>query len=309
MLIVMDKDATPAQIEAVVAKIQGLGYVAQPIPGGERVAIGILRNPGPVDPALFLDMPGVIQAIPVSKPYKLVSREMKRADTLITFPNGLTIGRGHFVLIAGPCAVESETQALTIAHAVKAAGAQIFRGGAHKHRTSPYCYQGPGEPGLTMLLPLVVIDVHDKVALNPDYCVTLADIRAWEAKYGEVPEGAFVALRTDWSKRWPDAARMQNKDDNGVAHYPGWSMEVLKYLYEVRKITASGHETTDTDPGIATSKGDYSLEAYILNQDHYQVELLANLDKVPEYGALVVVVFPKPRYGSGFPARVFAILP
>jgi 3-deoxy-7-phosphoheptulonate synthase len=151
MLIVMDKDATPAQIEAVVAKIQGLGYVAQPIPGGERVAIGILRNPGPVDPALFLDMPGVIQAIPVSKPYKLVSREMKRADTLITFPNGLTIGRGHFVLIAGPCAVESEKQALTIAHAVKAAGAQFFRGGAYKPRTSPYSYQGLGEPGLKIL--------------------------------------------------------------------------------------------------------------------------------------------------------------
>lgn len=151
MLIVMDKDATPEQIEAVVAKIEGLGYVAQPIPGGERVAIGILRNPGPVDPALFLDMPGVIQAIPVSKPYKLVSREMKRTDTIISFPNGLKIGRGHFVLIAGPCAIESEEQALTIARAVKAAGAQFFRGGAYKPRTSPYSYQGLGEPGLKIL--------------------------------------------------------------------------------------------------------------------------------------------------------------
>ena len=91
--------------------------------------------------------------------------------------------------------------------------------------------------------------------------------------------------------------------------YPGWSLEVLKYLYEERKITATGHETTDTDPGIATSRGDYSLETYILSTNHYQIELLTNLDKVPEAGTLVVVSFPKPKYGSGFPARVFAILP
>ncbi|MBI4644302.1 MAG: 3-deoxy-7-phosphoheptulonate synthase [Deltaproteobacteria bacterium] len=150
MLIVMDKDATPAQIDAVVAKIEALGYVAQPMPGGERTAVGILRNPGPVDPALFLDMPGVIQAIPVSRPYKLVSREMKREDTIITLP-GLELGRERFVVMAGPCAVESETQALTIARAVKAAGARIFRGGAFKPRTSPYSYQGLGEEGLKIL--------------------------------------------------------------------------------------------------------------------------------------------------------------
>jgi len=160
-----------------------------------------------------------------------------------------------------------------------------------------------------MIMPLVVIDVHDKVAMNPDYTITMDDVKAWEAKHGTIPDGAFVAMRTDWSKRWPDKAAMQNKDAKGIAHYPGWSMEVLKYLYGERKITASGHEPTDTDPGIATSKGDYSLEAYILKQNHYQIELLTNLDKVPEAGALVVVAFPKPKGGSGFPARVFAILP
>jgi kynurenine formamidase len=83
----------------------------------------------------------------------------------------------------------------------------------------------------------------------------------------------------------------------------------LTYLYKQRKITASGHETTDTDPGSATSKDDYSLESYILSTDHYQIELLANLDQVPESGAVVVAAFPKPKGGSGFPARVFAILP
>lgn len=160
-----------------------------------------------------------------------------------------------------------------------------------------------------MILPLAVIDVHEKAVKNPDYTITLQDIKDWESRHGPVPEGAFVAMRTDWCRRWPDMEAMQNKDANGVAHYPGWSLEVLKYLYEDRKITASGHETTDTDPGTAVSKDDYSLETYILKQDHYQIELLANLDEVPETGALAIVTFPKPKGGSGFPARVFAILP
>jgi kynurenine formamidase len=102
---------------------------------------------------------------------------------------------------------------------------------------------------------------------------------------------------------------MANKDANGIAHHPGWSLPALKHLYEECKIMASGHETTDTDPGIATTKDDYSLETYVLSTNHYQIELLTNLDKVPESGAIVVVSFPKPKGGSGFPARVFAILP
>jgi kynurenine formamidase len=160
-----------------------------------------------------------------------------------------------------------------------------------------------------MLMPLVVLDVHDKVARNPDYTLTLEDVRAWEARHGRIPAHAFVAMRTDWSKRWPDDAAMQNRDAKGVAHYPGWSMPVLKLLYEERHIAASGHETTDTDPGLATTHDDYSLERYLLGTNHYQIELLANLDQVPEYGALIMVSFPKPEHGSGFPARAVAILP
>jgi kynurenine formamidase len=160
-----------------------------------------------------------------------------------------------------------------------------------------------------MILPLVVVDVHEKVSKNPDYTITMEDIKDWEKRHGHIPEGAFVAMRTDWSRRWPNMEAMQNRDANGIAHYPGWSLDVLRYLYEHRKITASGHETTDTDPGIATSKNDYSLETYILKQNCYQIELLTNLNEVPETGALVIVAFPKPKDGSGFPARVFAILP
>jgi kynurenine formamidase len=160
-----------------------------------------------------------------------------------------------------------------------------------------------------MVLPLVVIDVHAKVAMNPDYTLTLEDVQAWEAKHGRIPQHAFVAMRTDWSKRWPGQDAMQNRDAAGVAHYPGWSKPVLKLLYEDRGITASGHETTDTDPGVATTKDDYSLESYILGLNHYQIEMLANLDQVPEAGALIIVTWPKQEGGTGFPARVIAIAP
>lgn len=160
-----------------------------------------------------------------------------------------------------------------------------------------------------MVMPLVVIDLHEKVAKNTDTVLTVADVLAWEKRNGPIPAGAFVAFRSDWSKRWPDQAKMYNKDPEGVAHYPGWTLEALKLLYEQRKITASGHETLDTDPGVKTSKNIYECESYLLGQNHYQIELLTNLDQVPEKGALAIVTFPKPKNGSGFPARVIAIVP
>lgn len=161
-----------------------------------------------------------------------------------------------------------------------------------------------------MVMPLVVVDVHDKAARDADYVMSVDDLKAWEQRHGVIPQHAFVAMRTDWSKRWSSGdAAMANKDARGISHYPGWSLPALQYLYERRHITASGHETTDTDPGIATTKDDYALESWILHHDHYQIELLTNLDKVPEAGAIAIVTFPKPKGGSGFPARVIAILP
>ncbi|WP_456432197.1 3-deoxy-7-phosphoheptulonate synthase [Thermosulfuriphilus sp.] len=150
MLVVMAKGATEEEIRRVVEVIRAHGWEPKVIPGGERTAIGVLRNKGPIDPGLFRDLPGVKEAIPVSKPYKLVSREMKPETTRIALPNGVTIGEG-LVLMAGPCAVESEQQALTIARAVKEAGARVFRAGAFKPRTSPYSFQGLGEEGLRIL--------------------------------------------------------------------------------------------------------------------------------------------------------------
>jgi kynurenine formamidase len=160
-----------------------------------------------------------------------------------------------------------------------------------------------------MLLPLVVLDVHEQVARDPDYAITMADVRAWERRHGRIPPHSFVAMRTDWSKRWPNQAAMQNLDAKGVAHYPAWSMPVLKFLFQQRHVAATGHETTDTDGGIAASRNDYALESYVLGTDHYQIEMLAHLDEVPDAGALVMVTFPKPAHGTGFPARVIAIVP
>ncbi len=160
-----------------------------------------------------------------------------------------------------------------------------------------------------MLMPLVVIDISTAVAADPDYCVTMDDIRAWEARHGPIPAGAFVALRSDWSWRWPRLEAMENRDDRGISHTPGWSFEVLSYLCEDVDIGALGHETLTTDPGAVTARDIFPLERYVLSTNRYQIELLTNLDLIPEAGALVVATFPKPTGGSGFPARVFAILP
>jgi kynurenine formamidase len=164
-------------------------------------------------------------------------------------------------------------------------------------------------PVTEMILPLVVIDIRQAVLADADYCISMDDVERWEQRHGLIPEGAFVAKRSGWSSRWPSQAAMMNRDEQGIAHFPGWSLEVLQFLFEQRHAIACGHETTDTDSGLAISRGDVSLETYVLGLDRWQIELLADLDGVPESGALVVASWPKPKQGSGFPARVFAICP
>lgn len=164
-------------------------------------------------------------------------------------------------------------------------------------------------PSSELLLPLVVLDVHRQVAKDPDYRITLADVHAWERRYGPIPPHSFVAMRTGWSQRWHLGEKaMENPGPNGVEHFPGWSLPVLQYLNRLH-VTAIGHETTDTDGGIDASKNDYALESYWLGTNHYQIEMLAHLHEVPDAGALVMVTFPKPHHGTGFPARVVAIVP
>ena len=150
MLVVMKPHATPAEVEAVVERVRSLGLTPHPIPGAQRVAIGITGNKGALDPALFEGLPGVRDAMRVSQPFKLVSREVKEEDTVIDV-GGVRLGGGRLAVMAGPCSVESKDQILEAAHAVKRAGASFLRGGAYKPRTSPYDFQGLAEEGLMLL--------------------------------------------------------------------------------------------------------------------------------------------------------------
>ena len=179
MLVVMRMDAGEDEIRGAVRKIESHGLKAHPIPGAQRTAIGITGNIGVVEPALFENLPGVLEVIRVSHPYKLVSREFKAEDTIVDV-GGVKIGGRDLVVIAGPCSVESYEQTLRLARAVKASGAHLLRGGAYKPRTSPYSFQGLGTEGLEILarvrdevgLPVVTealdIDVLDRVAAMSD---------------------------------------------------------------------------------------------------------------------------------------------
>jgi 3-deoxy-7-phosphoheptulonate synthase len=146
----MKKEADTEQIARVEERIRELGFTPHTIPGADRTAIGITGNQGAVSPDLFMPLPGVAQAIPVSQPFKLVSREI-RPDSTVLEVDGATIGGKEIAVIAGPCAVESEEQLLTVARTVAAAGARFLRGGAFKPRTSPYVFQGLKEEGLQLL--------------------------------------------------------------------------------------------------------------------------------------------------------------
>ncbi len=150
MLVVMKNDATEEQVRSVIEEIESMGYRGIPMPGAQRTAICIIGNKGPVNDSRLLTLDGVKETIPVTKPYKLVSRETRLESTVIAVGD-VRIGDGNVIVMAGPCAVESEEQALTIARHVKECGAQVFRGGAFKPRTSPYSFQGLGEEGLRIL--------------------------------------------------------------------------------------------------------------------------------------------------------------
>ncbi|HTR26610.1 MAG TPA: 3-deoxy-7-phosphoheptulonate synthase [Terriglobales bacterium] len=161
MLVVMQAQATEEQVRAVCQKVESLGYRAHSIPGAQRTAIGITGNKGEIDPGALDDLPGVQEVIRVSKPYKLVSRDTKPDNTILRFPgSNVTIGGADLVIMAGPCGIESRAQAFTIAERVARAGAQFFRGGAYKPRTSPYSFQGMGEDGLK-----IMAEIRDRFGL------------------------------------------------------------------------------------------------------------------------------------------------
>jgi len=160
MLIVMKSDATPADIDRVVKIIEKLGLRGHAMPGESRTAIGITGNKGSVDPAHFENLSGVAEAIRVTKPYKLISRDLRNERSVVRVGNA-AFGDGSLAMIAGPCAVENREQVFESAKAVAASGAKFFRGGAFKPRTSPYAFQGMGEDGLKILS-----DVREEFGLN-----------------------------------------------------------------------------------------------------------------------------------------------
>jgi len=150
-----------------------------------------------------------------------------------------------------------------------------------------------------MILPLVVFDITSLLLSDPNHALTVADIRRWEAVHGRVPRGSFAALRTVMSRDWTtNPARFKRYP------FPAWSLAALEFLYEQRGIVANGHESMDTD-----ITPDLEAEKWLLQHGHWQIEVMANLDEVPATGALIVVTWPKPLHGLGFPARAFAILP
>jgi 3-deoxy-7-phosphoheptulonate synthase len=177
----MQAHATEEQVRAVCQKIESLGLRAHAIPGAQRVAIGVTGNDGAVEASSFEDMPGVGDVIRVSKPYKLVSRDAKPDNTIVRFPNGASVGGTELAVIAGPCGVESREQAFSVAARVKAAGAQFFRGGAYKPRTSPYAFQGLGVEGLKIMADIreefglmIVTEAIDNESL--EYVEQYADV-------------------------------------------------------------------------------------------------------------------------------------
>jgi len=150
-----------------------------------------------------------------------------------------------------------------------------------------------------MILKLIVFDVTPLLARDPNHALTVKDIERWEKVHGKIPRGAFAALRTDMYKDWSE-----NPERFKRYPFPAWSLEAIKFLFNQRGITAIGHEALDTD-----TKDNFESEKWILTNGHWQIEVMANLDKVPATGSLIVVTWPKVQNGFGFPARAFAILP
>ncbi len=160
------------------------------------------------------------------------------------------------------------------------------------------------------VLPLYVMHIEDKVKEEPGYAVTVDDIKAFEAEYGELPEESLVALSTGWYKRFDDPEKFTNTDENDVEHTPGWSIPALEYLSHTRNVTAIGHETLNTDSGVeAAEAGFLDAQNYWLHEDKFQVELLANLDKVPAVGSIIYIGVPHIKDSPGFPAEIYAVIP
>ena len=234
MLIVMTPDATEKDVERVIEIIEKLGYKPHAMPGESPTAIGVTGNPGAVDPAHFENLSGVAEAIRVTKPYKLISKDLRPEKSVIKVGNA-TIGGNELAIIAGPCAVETVDQVFAAAEAVAKSGAKFFRGGAFKPRTSPYAFQGKGEDGLKILS-----DVRDRFGLN-------------------IVTEAMDERGVDLVEKYGDCIQI------GARNMQNFSL--LKYVGQTRKPVLLKR-------GLAATLDEFMLAAeYIMSEGNYEVIL------------------------------------
>jgi 3-deoxy-7-phosphoheptulonate synthase len=283
MLIVMKADASKEDVAAVEKRIRELGFSPNEIPGSTRLAIGITGNQGPVDAGIFTVMSGVADAVPVSKPWKLVSREVKPDDTVVKIA-GAQIGGGKFGVIAGPCAVESREQVDTAATAVKAAGAHFLRGGAFKPRTSPYGFQGLKEEGLKILA-----DARAKTGLP--VVTEVMDTRDVElvARYADVLQ---IGARNMQNFSLLEAAGAQKKP---VMLKRGLSATINEFLLAAEYILKQGNYSV-----VLCERGIRTFETMTRNTlDLGSIPLIKRLTHLP--------IIIDPSHGTGDRASVPAL--
>jgi 3-deoxy-7-phosphoheptulonate synthase len=283
MLIVMKTGASKEDVAAVEKKIRDLGFQPNDIPGATRMAIGITGNQGPLDPGMFTVMSGVADAVAVSKPWKLVSREVKPDDTFVRIGNA-QIGGGKFGVIAGPCAVESREQVDTAATAVKAAGARFLRGGAFKPRTSPYAFQGMKEDGLKILA-----DAREKTGLP--VVTEVMDTRDVElvARYADVLQ---IGARNMQNFSLLEAVGAQPK---AVMLKRGLSATINEFLMAAEYIVKQGNYNV-----ILCERGIRTFETMTRNTlDLGSIPLIKRLTHLP--------IIVDPSHGTGDRASVPAM--
>jgi 3-deoxy-7-phosphoheptulonate synthase len=281
MLVVMKHNATEAQIQSVVDAIKDMGYGARPIPGEQRTAVGLIGNDGQVDSARLQGLEGVLEVIPVTHPYKQVSREWREEDTVVSLPNGTEVGGRDIVVMAGPCAVESEAQILDIAHQLKEMGATVLRGGAFKPRTSPYAFQGLGREGLELLAKareqtgLAVVTE----ALDPDG----ADL---VAEYADI-----IQIGARNMQNYP-LLRRAGRTGKPVLLKRGLSATIDELLLAAEYILAEGN-----DDVILCERGIRSFDQHTRN--------LLDLAAIPVVKALShLPIIADPSHGTGLRAKV-----
>ncbi len=281
MLVVMKQSATEAEIGGVVDQIRAMGYDARPIPGHLRTAVGLIGNDGRVDSARLEGLPGVLDVISVSQPYKQVSREWKEEDTVVTLSNGTRIGGEEIALMAGPCAVESRDQILETAHRLREMGATILRGGAFKPRSSPYSFQGLGEEGLRYLA-----DARDATGLA---IVT----EALDPEGVEVVAGVADIIQIG-ARNMQNYALLRKAGQSGrpILLKRGMSATIKELLLSAEYILAEGN-----DQVILCERGVRSFDTHTRNLlDLTAIPVVKSLSHLP--------IIADPSHGTGIRAKV-----